>query len=116
LPWFKRQAERLKSAAKGDKGISILVPCYNEQGIIDTSINSMKSLSYSAYDVIYINDGSTDDTMLLLNQFLQLQPSSKQPLRKIGHEKILGFFQSKLYPNIYVIDKENGGKADSLNA
>lgn len=116
LPWFKRQTEKLKSPAKEDKGISILIPCYNEQGIIDTSIFSMKSLSYSEYDVIYINDGSADDTMLLMNQFLQLKPSSKQPLRKIAHQKILGFYQSELYPHIYVIDKVNGGKADSLNA
>lgn len=116
LPWFREQNEGLKQNLKIDKGISILVPCYNEQGIIETSIKSMKSLSYSQFEVIYINDGSTDSTMILLNKFLKLRPCSKSPLKRLSHKKVEGFYQSELYPNIYVIDKLNGGKADSLNA
>lgn len=116
LPWFRGQNEELKQILKIDKGISILVPCYNEQGIIETSIKSMKSLSYSQFEVIYINDGSTDATMCFLNRFLKLKPCSKSPLKRLSHEKVEEFYQSELYPNIYVIDKLNGGKADSLNA
>ncbi|MGG1572792.1 glycosyltransferase family 2 protein, partial [Fictibacillus sp. NRS-1165] len=94
----------------------ILVPCYNETGIIETSIESMKSLSYSELEIIYINDGSTDDTMMYLNKLLQLTPCSMTPHGKLSYEKVKGLYQSGLYPNIYVIDKMNGGKADALNA
>ncbi|CAH0241759.1 hypothetical protein SRABI134_02979 [Peribacillus sp. Bi134] len=45
LPWFRGQNEGIKQILEKEKGISILVPCYNEQGIIETSIKSMKSLS-----------------------------------------------------------------------
>ncbi|MED4694431.1 glycosyltransferase family 2 protein [Peribacillus frigoritolerans] len=116
LPWFREQNEGIKQNLEKEKGISILVPCYNEQGIIETSIKSMKSLSYSQFEVIYINDGSNDKTMNLFHKFLKLKPCSKSALRKLSHMKIENFYQSKLYPNIYVIDKKNGGKADSLNA
>lgn len=127
LPWFRESNERINRnprLEKGmsdhgyieEKGISILVPCFNEQGIIETSIESMKSLSYSQFEVIYINDGSTDETMIYLNKLLQLKPCSMSPHGKLSYEKIEGLYQSELYPNIYVIDKMNGGKADALNA
>ena len=99
-----------------EKGLSILIPCYNEQRILDTSINSIKELSYSNLEVIYINDGSNDTTLNYFDFLLQLRPSAKKPLKKLSHEKVKKCYQSELYPNVFVIDKENGGKADALNA
>ncbi len=127
LPWFRESNERIRRNPKlkkwmidhgyeEEKGISILIPCYNETGILDTSIESMKELSYSQFEVIYINDGSTDDTMKSMKELLQLKTSSKSPCGKLSHEKIKGLYQSSLHPNIYVLDKMNGGKADALNA
>ncbi|MFB4162262.1 gamma-glutamyltransferase [Alteribacillus sp. JSM 102045] len=115
-PWFRTKSEGVIRKLEKEKGISILVPCYNEQGIIETSIENMKSLSYSKFEVVYVNDGSTDQTLPLLNKFLKLKPSSKAPLGKLSHKKVKNVYQSDLYPNIYVIDKSNGGKADALNA
>ncbi len=37
------------------------------------------------------------------------------PAGKISHGHVLGCYQSNKYPNIYLIDKVNGGKADALN-
>ncbi|TDL31030.1 glycosyltransferase family 2 protein [Jeotgalibacillus sp. S-D1] len=127
LPMFSESTEGSRRSSKlkqwmiengheDEKGMSILVPCYNEQVIIETSIESMRQLAYKKFEVIYINDGSTDGTMPHLNKLLQLKPSSMTPEGKLSFEKINGFYQSELYPNIYVIDKANGGKADSLNA
>ncbi|WP_197046730.1 glycosyltransferase family 2 protein [Oceanobacillus salinisoli] len=116
LPWFRVKGEDEKRNPELEKGLSILIPCYNEAGIIETSVNSMKSLSYQNFEVIYVNDGSTDDTFHLLHQFLKLEPCFKTPLSKLKHQKVEGTFQSKLYPNIYVVNKVNGGKADALNA
>ncbi|WP_173916893.1 glycosyltransferase family 2 protein [Halobacillus sp. Marseille-Q1614] len=117
LPFFRDT--NTKQSVQGDdkeQGVSILVPCFNEQGIIETSVENMKSLPYSQFEVLYINDGSTDNTMTYLDDFLKLKPCSLSPHCKISHEKIEGIYQSELYPHIFVLDKVNGGKADALNA
>lgn len=125
LPWFSEPDERSKRIPKlkkqnqgheDEEGMSILVPCYNETGILETSIESMRLLPYSQLEVIYINDGSTDDTMDYLNERLQLKPRYMSPNGKLSYGKVKGLYQSELYPNFYVLDKENGGKADALNA
>ncbi|MGP4081841.1 glycosyltransferase family 2 protein [Pseudalkalibacillus sp. R45] len=127
LPWFREPNERVRRDPKlkkwmidhgyeEEKGISILIPCYNETRILKTSIESMKELSYSLFEVIYINDGSTDDTMTYMKELLRLTPCPMSSISKLSHERVEGTYQSELYPNIYVIDKMNGGKADALNA
>ncbi|SFE60665.1 gamma-glutamyltransferase [Alteribacillus iranensis] len=117
-PWFQNKTGHARQRRLEDeKGISILVPCYNEQGIIGTSLENMTSLPYSKFEVIYINDGSTDKTFSLLNQTLDLKRSStKAPLKKISHRRVKNVYQSNIFPHIYVVDKVNGGKADALNA
>lgn len=116
LPWFSVKGENDKHKLESEKGISILVPCYNEEGIIETSINSMKSLSYKNFEVIYINDGSTDHTFHLLQEYLELKPYWKAPLNHLASKEVEGTYQSKHYPSIFVVNKANGGKADALNA
>jgi len=49
-----------------EKGFSIIIPCYNEENILKTSIYGVGGLEYENYEVIFINDGSTDNTMNLL--------------------------------------------------
>lgn len=116
LPWFSVQGENEKRNPITEKGISILVPCYNEAGIIETSVNSMQSFPYKNFEVIYVNDGSTDETFPLLKEYLNLEPCWKKPLNNLPHEEVESIYQSKLQPNIYVVNKVNGGKADALNA
>ncbi|MFC2947724.1 glycosyltransferase family 2 protein [Virgibacillus sediminis] len=116
LPWFAVQEEKEKNNPDKEKGISILIPCYNEAGIIETSVNSMKSLAYQNFEVIYVNDGSTDSTFKLLNKFLNLEKCWRMPLNKLDHQEVESIYQSKICPNIFVVNKVNGGKADALNA
>lgn len=46
--------------------ISILVPCYNEENTISETINHLSSLSYPDFEIIAVNDGSSDKTGDLL--------------------------------------------------
>ncbi|MED2973825.1 glycosyltransferase [Fictibacillus sp. B-59209] len=116
LPLFQKRKKRYLPKPIFEKSVSILIPCYNEEKIIATSVENMKTLTYSSLDIIYINDGSTDATLGKLNELLQLKESSKLPLNQLKHKKVIEFYKSELYPNIYVLDKVNGGKADALNA
>jgi len=42
--------------------ISIIVPCYNVEKYIDTSLGSIMEQSYGNWECIAVNDGSTDQT------------------------------------------------------
>ena len=97
--------------------IVMLVPCYNEEVVIDSAIQNFSKLKYPNLKVIFINDGSNDNTFNLLKEILVLKEISfDQSKFGIKCNKIRGIYRSLNYPNMMVIDKENGGKADSLNA
>ena len=42
--------------------ISIVIPCYNEENNIKRCIDSIKKQSYRDFEVILVDDGSTDKT------------------------------------------------------
>lgn len=99
-----------------EKSISVLVPAYNEELTIKNCIEAMNLVNYRNYEVIIINDGSTDNTFQHLNELLNLKPVQRTGDGKLAYQAIKGIYGSTLHEHIYVIDKLNGGKADSLNA
>jgi cellulose synthase/poly-beta-1,6-N-acetylglucosamine synthase-like glycosyltransferase len=98
------------------KPVSILVPAYNESVGIMATVRSLLSIEYPEYEVIIINDGSTDDSLEMLIETFQLVKIKWVIRKQLQTKAIRGVYQSKLYNNLLVIDKENGGKADALNA
>lgn len=96
--------------------ISLLVPAYNEQASIAASIHSMLQLSYQEFEIVVINDGSKDDTLKVLEHEFSLIPFPEAFRQQLKTKPIRGIYRSTLHNNLRVIDKENGGKADSLNA
>ncbi|MCG2583960.1 glycosyltransferase [Massilia sp. TS11] len=96
--------------------ISILVPAYNEEATIVASIHSMLQLTYAEFEIIVINDGSKDGTLRVLTEAFGLLPLSEAYRLQLPTQAVRGVYRSTRHPNLRVIDKENGGKADSLNA
>lgn len=96
--------------------ISILVPAYNEDANIAASILSMLQLSYPEFEIIVVNDGSKDSTMEVLKSEFALVKSPDALRIQIDTKPIRAIYRSTRFPNLQVIDKDNGGKADSLNA
>jgi cellulose synthase/poly-beta-1,6-N-acetylglucosamine synthase-like glycosyltransferase len=96
--------------------VSILVPAYNEEATIAASVRSMLQLSYSEYEVIVINDGSKDGTLAVLQREFGLLPFPEAYRRQLATRDTRQIYRSTRHPNLRVIDKVNGGKADSLNA
>jgi cellulose synthase/poly-beta-1,6-N-acetylglucosamine synthase-like glycosyltransferase len=74
--------------------ISILVPAYNEGRVLERALTSLMQLDYPEYEVLVIDDGSTDDTLEIATEW--------EGQRGPG--------------NFRVITKPNGGKASALNA
>jgi cellulose synthase/poly-beta-1,6-N-acetylglucosamine synthase-like glycosyltransferase len=96
--------------------LSIIVPAYNEEDTIVASVRSLLALHYPEFEVLVVSDGSKDNTLLKLISEFRLVRTDK-PIRLVNsHEPIIGVFVSLDYPNLVVIDKKNGGKADALNA
>ena len=78
--------------------VSIIIPVFNEEKILDITIESLLKLNYSAYEIIIVNDGSNDNT------------------REIA-ERLVGY-KNGIYNKIKIslINKENNGKSNALNA
>lgn len=96
--------------------ISVLVPAYNEEATIVDNVRSMLALHYPRFEIIVINDGSGDSTLQTLIQTYELRRISRVYDRQVPHQPIRGVYGSPNYPQLIVVDKENGGKADALNA
>jgi cellulose synthase/poly-beta-1,6-N-acetylglucosamine synthase-like glycosyltransferase len=96
--------------------ISVLVPAYNEEFTIVTTVKSLLQQDYPEFEIVVVNDGSTDNTLRVLQEGLKLVPFPEAFRVNLPTKPIQRIYRSTRYPNIRVIDKENGGKADSLNA
>jgi cellulose synthase/poly-beta-1,6-N-acetylglucosamine synthase-like glycosyltransferase len=96
--------------------VSIIAPAFNEEVCITASIESLLALDYPEYEVIVVNDGSTDGTMRRLTEAFDLEPSAALYRRVIDAAEIRQIYRSRLDPRLTVVDKVNAGKADALNA
>ncbi|RJP69416.1 MAG: glycosyltransferase [Ignavibacteriales bacterium] len=78
--------------------VSIIVPVYNEGKVLTESIKSLLKLNYSNYEIIIVNDGSTDNTKQVAQSLVGLQDGLNSKVR------------------ISLVNKANGGKSRALNA
>ncbi|BFH61602.1 glycosyltransferase family 2 protein [Paenibacillus azoreducens] len=97
--------------------VSLLVPAYNEELTIIENVYCLMTLNYPTYEVIVINDGSSDQTLSVLISEFKLEKMANPDIRgTIETQNVRGIYHNSDYPHLFIIDKENGGKADSLNA
>lgn len=96
--------------------VSVLLPAYNEANGVVESVRSLLALRYPEHEVIVINDGSTDATLARLTEAFDLVPVRKALRDAIPSAPVHGAYVSRRRSELSVIDKENGGKADALNA
>lgn len=96
--------------------IAILAPAYNEELTIAESVGALLNVEYPELEVIVINDGSKDETMTVLTDKFKLFPAPRAAEAKILTKPVRATYKSTVDGRLTVIDKENGGKADALNA
>lgn len=104
-------------ASRLTQGVSVVLPSYNEEAMIVASVKAMLSLHYPRYEVIVVDDGSTDAMFERLRRAFDLVPVEREvptdlPTRgtvidvhvpRDGHTRLV------------VVRKENSGKADAIN-
>jgi len=95
--------------------VSVIIPAYNEEFTIVTSVRSMLQLRYPEYEVVVVNDGSRDGTLRELIEAFELEPFPQAYHARLNTAAVRGVYRSNTYPGLRVIDKDNGGKADAIN-
>lgn len=98
--------------------VSVIAPAFNESRTIIDNVRTLLSLYYNNFEVIIVNDGSTDDTFKKIKEAYQLVKVNYYFDYRIPCERIRGVYRSEnpSFNRLTVINKNNGGKADSLNA
>ncbi len=95
--------------------VSIIAPAYNEAENIIESTNSLLNQHYPDYELIIVNDGSTDDTLARLIDYFDLKKQDMIIHHRLRTRPLRGIYLNRRIPNLIVADKVNGGKADTLN-
>lgn len=96
--------------------VSIIVPAHNEEVTIEASIRSLLALRYTLYEIVIVDDGSTDNTSQVLREAFHMRQVTRPIQRRIPcqmEEAVFETYGQKV--PITLIRKRNGGKADALN-
>lgn len=123
-PAILRLSRRLRAwstdeqvAVQAAPPITLIVPLYNEEAMAARVLEAFLSLDYPRYEILAVNDGSTDATLARLTEAFRLEPAARPPTADLPTATVRGAYRSRLHTNLWVIDKENGGgKADAANA
>jgi poly-beta-1,6-N-acetyl-D-glucosamine synthase len=95
---------------------TVIVPAYNEEKVIVNAVLGALKLRYPQHEVIVVNDGSSDQTLPLLIQKFGLRRVHKVGQTRFSTQPVHGIYESADYPNLVVVDKANGHRADAINA
>ena len=96
--------------------ISLLIPAYNEEENIVSNIRSLLKIDYPQFEIVVVNDGSTDHTHEKVVEAFGLYPIETAVKTSLPTKEFRGVYYNIEYPNLIYVDKENGGKSDALNA
>lgn len=113
-----RRRNAMKSELANDYYIpvSILVPAHNEAVTIEATVRSLLALDYRLYEIIVVDDGSTDETSQVIQEAFHMHPITRPIHRKIPCQPAEMVYESREWKvPITLIRKKNGGKADALN-
>lgn len=95
--------------------VSLIIPAFNEERIIIRTIRFALAVDYSAFEVIVINDGSKDKTLETIIDAFQLNKIDLVHRNFLKTKPVRGFYYNPEIPNLLLVDKERGNKADALN-
>lgn len=95
--------------------VTLIAPAFNEEPTCVESTRSLLTLRYPSYDILVVNDGSSDGTLQRMIDAFELEPAARAAVASIETATVRGIYRSSVHPNLWVVDKENGGKADALN-
>lgn len=116
--WDIKRRGKLKNELKKDYfvPVTIIVPAHNESVTIQATIRSLLALKYKLYEIIVVDDGSTDATADVMARAFSMKQIVRPIQRQLKCQPAEAVFETRAYKvPITLIRKKNGGKADALN-
>ena len=74
------------------KLLTIVIPCYNAEKYFNRCVLSLEGINSEMVNILFVNDGSTDSTKVLIEKWIQN------------------------HPNSVLLNKKNGGYSSAINA
>lgn len=90
--------------------VSIIVPAHDEQETIVESVRTLLGSQFSQFEIIVVNDGSTDETVDRLVAGLDMVAMERVPSEKLPSEPVRSSYRSRVDHRVILIDKAQGGK------
>ncbi|MBX4197361.1 glycosyltransferase [Candidatus Saccharibacteria bacterium] len=101
--------------------VSVLIPAYNEESVIERSLQSVWNNTYPNIEMIVVSDGSTDGTVASINKFIDSRTKSYRQVQpkivrtKNGLKRVWQRGGTPINRRIKLVQQRNGGKASALN-
>jgi len=96
--------------------ISLVVPAYNEEAVIVSSVGSMLTIDYDPLELVIVDDGSTDATLAKLTEAFGLIEIPVGDRLQLETAPVESMYVSTVDPRLRVVHKQNGGRSDAINA
>jgi cellulose synthase/poly-beta-1,6-N-acetylglucosamine synthase-like glycosyltransferase len=114
--WTSRELESVMRSP-ATPAISLIVPAHNGESTIRESVRSFLDLNFPQFEVVVVNDGSTDRTLdVAIKAFDLLRAPAGRQQPQLDTKPVRGVYRSLTNRDVVVVDKENGGRADAINA
>lgn len=113
-----KRRNRLKNELTNDYyvPVSILVPAHNEEVTIEATVRSLLALDYRLYEIVVVDDGSTDKTTQVMREAFHMWRVDRPIQRRVPCQPEEEIYESRAFKvPITLVRKKNGGKADALN-
>jgi len=107
-PWLNRS--RLAP------GVSIIAPAHDQAASIVDSVRALLTNHYPMFEVMVVDDGSTDDTLARLTETFNMRKVYRLQRDDLKTLAVRAVYVSDDYDNLTVLAKDHGGRADALNA
>lgn len=96
--------------------VTIVVPAHNESITIVDSLRSLLELEYSLYEIVVVDDGSSDDTVDRVVEAFDLHEISRPVRYQVPCNRAKRIWDGTVGKiSLTLVTKDNGGKSDALN-
>jgi cellulose synthase/poly-beta-1,6-N-acetylglucosamine synthase-like glycosyltransferase len=97
------------------KPLTMIVPAFNEEVTIVDSVTNLVQCDYPRFEVVVVNDGSSDATLEVLKQAFRLRRTDLPYREAIGTARVRAMYEATVplprnITQLVVIDKENAGR------
>ena len=96
--------------------LSAIVPSFNEQDSVANAVYALLNSELPELEIIVVDDGSTDQTVARITEQFEMAAAPYTHPQPLHTSRVTALYNSRVHPNLWLLCKENGGKADAVNA